>query len=87
MLKYLTQENADDIDFIKNILSNSNLPYLIGEPIRLIGGSKSFAYQVNGYVVRFPKAEIIWQSQQQEAEISELLQANLPDKWKNKVTK
>ena len=87
MLKYLTQENADDIEFIKNILSKSNLPYLIGEPIRLVGGSKSFAYQVNDYVVRFPKAEIIWQSQQLEAKISKLLQAKLPDKWKNKVTK
>lgn len=86
MLKYLTQENADDIDFIKNILSNSNLSYLIGAPVRLVGGSKSFAYRVNDYVVRFPKAEIIWQSQQLETKISELLQVNLPDKWKNKVT-
>lgn len=86
MLKYLTQENADDIEFVKNILSKSNLSYLIGNPIRLIGGSKSFAYRVNDYVVRFPKAEIIWQSQQLEVKISELLQAKLPDKWKNKVT-
>ena len=86
MLKYLTQENADDIEFIKRILSKSNLSYLIGNPVRLVGGSKSFAYQINDYVVRFPKAEIIWQSQQQEAQISELLQKNLPDKWKNKVT-
>lgn len=86
MLKYLNQDNADDIEFIKRILSKSNLSYLIGNPIRLIGGSKSFAYRVNDYVVRFPKAEIIWQSQLQEAQISELLQENLPDKWKNKVT-
>lgn len=86
MLKYLTQENADDIEFIKNILSKSNLSYLIGKPIRLVGGSKSFAYLVNDYVVRFPKAEIIWQSQQLEAKISKLLQTRLPDKWKNKVT-
>ena len=86
MLKYLTQENADDIEFIKNILSKSNLSYLNGKPIRLVGGSKSFAYQVNDFVVRFPKVEIIWQSQQLEVKISELLQAKLPDKWKNKVT-
>ena len=86
MLKYLTQQNADDIGFIKNILFNLKLSHLVEEPVRLIGGSKSFAYQVNDYVVRFPKAEIIWQSQQQEAQISKLLQANLPDKWKNKVT-
>ena len=86
MKKYLTQENADDIDFVKNILSNSELSYLIGNPVHLVGGSKSFAYQVNNFVVRFPKAEIILQSQQQEAKISELLQENLPDKWKNKVT-
>lgn len=86
MLKYVTQENADDIEFIKNILSKSNLSYLIGKPIRLVGGSKSFAYRVNDYVVRFPKAEIIWQSQQLEVKTSELLQAKLPDKWKNKVT-
>lgn len=87
MYSYLAQENADDIEFIKNILSKSNLSYLIGKPIRLVGGSKSFAYRVNDYVVRFPKAEIIWQSQQLEAKISKLLQAKLPDKWKNKVTK
>ena len=86
MLKYLTQQNADDIGFIKNILFNSKLSHLVEEPVRLIGGSKSFAYQVNDYVVRFPKDEIVWQSQQQEAKISELLQTNLPDKWKNKVT-
>ena len=86
MLKYLTQENADDIDFVKNILFNSKLSYLIGNPNRLVGGSKSFAYQINDYVVRFPKAEIIWQSQQQEAQISALLQAKLPNKWKSKIT-
>ena len=63
MLKYLTQQNADDIGFIKNILFNSKLSYLVEEPVRLVGGSKSFAYQVNDYVVRFPKDEIVWQSQ------------------------
>ncbi len=86
MLKFLSQENADNIDFVTNLLSLTNLPHLVGTPIRLVGGSKSFAYRINDYVVRFPKAEIIWQSQQLEAKISNLLQENLPDKLKNKIT-
>lgn len=87
MSQYLTDENISNENLITEIISSSNLPFLQGGLSRLNGGSKSFAFSVNGYVVRFPKAEVIWQSQQQEAQISELLQANLSDKWKSKVTK
>lgn len=84
---YFNEKTIENQSLIKSVLQASGLSFLQGEISRLTGGSKSYAFQVNDYVVRFPKAEIIFQSLQQESEISGLLQKNLSPRWQDKVTK
>ena len=57
-MQYLTQENADDLNFIKQILHKSVF-LNIQNIVSLQSGSRSVAYYVDDYIVRFPKAEII----------------------------
>lgn len=84
---YFNEKTIENQSLIKSVLQASGLSFLQGEISQLTGGSKSYAFQVNDYVVRFPKAEIIFQSLQQESEISGLLQKNLSPRWQDKVTK
>lgn len=64
-MKYLTQENANNLDFIKHILLQNGFSE-IKNAIRLKSGSRSLAYYADNYIVRFPKAEIIWQTMKRE---------------------
>ena len=65
-MNYLTKEKAQDLNFIKEIISKAGYK---GEVRALVGGSKSFAFAVGDDVVRFPKAEVIWQIMQRENQI------------------
>ena len=87
MHSYLTEETINNKTFIKQILSSANKVDGVGEIKKLIGGSKSYAFSVNDYVVRFPKAEIIWQSMQREKQIIDAIYPFLPDKYIQKIHK
>ena len=81
-MNYLTKEKAQDINVIKEIISKAGYK---GEVRAMVGGSKSFAFAVGDEVVRFPKAEIIWQTMQRENQILNEIWPLLDDKYKNKI--
>ncbi len=83
---YLTQENADSLDFIKQILSKSGFPN-IQNIIRLQSGSRSIAYYADDYIVRFPKAEIIWQTMKREKNVIDMVYPHLVPTFANKIHK
>lgn len=83
---YLTQENADSLDFIKQILSKSGFPN-IQNIIRLQSGSRSVAYYADDYIVRFPKAEIIWQTMKREKNVIDMVYPHLVLTFANKIHK
>lgn len=83
---YLTQENADSLDFIKQILSKSGFPN-IQNIIRLQSGSRSVAYYADDYIVRFPKAEIIWQTMKWEKNVIDMVYPHLVPTFANKIHK
>ena len=81
-MNYLTKEKAQDLNFIKEIIAKAGYK---GEVSAMVGGSKSFAFAVGDEVVRFPKAEVIWQTMQRENQILCEIWPLLHDKFKNKV--
>lgn len=83
---YLTQENADSLDFIKQILSKSGF-LNIQNIIRLQSGSRSVAYYADDYIVRFPKAEIIWQTMKREKNVIDMVYPHLVPTFANKIHK
>lgn len=83
---YLTQENADSLDFIKQILSKSGFPN-IQNIIRLQSSSRSIAYYADDYIVRFPKAEIIWQTMKREKNVIDMVYPHLVPTFANKIHK
>ena len=85
--KYLSQEESKDEKLLQQILAASAKDFLLGSVKRLSGGSKSYAFAVNNYVVRFPKAEIIWQTMQREQIILDQIYPLLNAKYKQKIHK
>lgn len=83
-MQYLTQENADNLDFIKQILHKSGF-LNIQHIIRLQSGSRSVAYYADDYIVRFPKAEIIWQTMKREKNIIDMIYPYLELAFANKI--
>lgn len=84
---YFTEEIIQDDILIKQILSSSSKKNLIGDIKKCVGGSKSYAFTVNDYVVRFPKAEIIWQTMQREKQIIDAIYPFLSSKYISKIHK
>lgn len=84
---YFTDETIQDDILIKQILNSSDKKNLIGDIKRCVGGSKSYAFAVNDYVVRFPKAEIIWQTMQREKQILDAIYPFFPNKYISKIHK
>lgn len=85
-MKYLTQESADNLDFIKQILLQNGFSE-IRDVIRLKSGSRSLAYYADDYIVRFPKAEIIWQTMQREKNIIDAIYPYFPPNLSEKIQK
>ena len=85
-MQYLAQENADDLNFIKQILHKSGF-LNFQNIIRLRSGSRSVAYYANDYIVRFPKAEIIWQTMKREKNIIDMVYPHLVSAFANKIHK
>lgn len=85
-MQYLTQENTDDLNFIGQILGKSGFPK-IQNIIRLKSGSRLLSYYVDDYIVRFPKAEIIWQTMKREKNIIDMIYPHLVPAFVNKIHK
>ncbi len=85
-MQYLTQENASDLDFIKQVLHKSGF-LNVQNIIRLQSGSRSVAYYADDYIVRFPKAEIIWQTMKREKSIIDMIHPYLVPTFANKIQK
>ena len=81
-MNYLTKDNAQDLNFIKEIIAKASYK---GEVRAMVGGSKSFAFAVGDGVVRFPKAEVIWRTMQRENQILTEIYPLISDKFKNKI--
>ena len=85
-MQYLTQENAEDLDSIKQIL-NKNGFQKIKNIVPLKSGSRSVAYYADDYIVRFPKAEIIWQTMKREKSIIDMIYPHLTPTIADKIHK
>lgn len=85
-MNFIIQETANNIDLIRKILADSGFTK-IKNIIRLQSGSRSVAYYADDYIVRFPKAEIIWQTMQREKAIIETIYPNLTPYFENKIYK
>lgn len=81
-MNYLTKEKAQDLNLIKEIIAKAGYK---GEVRALVGGSKSFAFAIGDEVVRFPKAEIIWQTMQRENQILTEIFPLISDNFKSKI--
>lgn len=67
-MDFLTPESAENLDLVRQILEQGGLEP-VRNIVRLPSGSRSVAYFADDYVVRFPKALVIWQTMQREKEI------------------
>lgn len=85
-MDFITKENADDTDLIRKILADGGFAN-IKDIARLQSGSRSFAYSADDYVLRFPKAEIIWRSMQREKRVTDTVYPYLIPHFENKIHK
>ncbi len=85
-MKHLTQENADNLNFIKQLLTQNGFSK-IKTITCLQSGSRSLAYYADDYIVRFPKAEIIWQTMKREKNIIDIIYPYLMPTFANKIQK
>ena len=83
---YITQEIADNLDLIRKILADSGFMGL-HNIIRLQSGSRSVAYYTDDYIVRFPKAEVIWQTMQREKTVIDAVYPHLMPYFERKIHK
>ena len=81
-MNYLTKDKAQDINLIKEIIVKAGYK---DEVRALVGGSKSFAFAFEDKVVRFPKAEVIWQTMQRENQILSEILPLVSNKFQNKI--
>lgn len=85
-MNFLTQETADDLDLIRKILADIGFTE-IQNITRLQSGSRSVAYYADDYIVRFPKAEIIWQTMQREKMVIDTIYPHLMPYFENRIHK
>lgn len=85
-MEFITKENADNLDLVRDILMNVGFTE-IRNIVRLSSGSRSVAYYVDDYIVRFPKAEIIWQTMKREKAIIDTVYPYLMPYFEGKIEK
>ena len=85
-MDFITKETADNLDLIRKILVDSGFSE-IKNITRLQSGSRSVAYYADDYIVRFPKAEIIWQTMQREKMIIDTIYPHLMPYFEGKIHK
>ncbi|MBP5399661.1 MAG: aminoglycoside phosphotransferase family protein [Alphaproteobacteria bacterium] len=85
-MNYLATEQLENLNFIRDILQQSGLKN-IQNITRLQSGSRSVAYYADDYIIRFPKAEIIWQTMQREKMIIDTIYPYLMPYFESKIHK
>ena len=85
-MHFLTPDHADDICFIRQILASSGYTK-INHITRLQSGSRSVAYWADDYIIRFPKAEVIWQTMKREKGIIDAIYPHLMPSFEGKIQK
>lgn len=85
-MQFITSETADNLDLICKILADDGFKS-IQKIIRLPSGSRSFAYLIGDYVVRFPKAEVIWQTMEREKAVIDTVYPFLMPYFEGKIHK
>ncbi len=85
-MDFLTKETTDNLDLIRKILADSGFSE-IKNITRLQSGSRSVAYYADDYIVRFPKAAIIWQTMQREKMIIDTVYQHLMPYFEGKIHK
>ena len=83
---YITKETADNLDLIRKILADSGFTKL-HNITHLQSGSRLVAYYADDYVVRFPKAEVIWQTMQREKAVIDMVYPYLMPYFEDKIHK
>lgn len=84
-MRFLTAEEADDLDFVRQIVTDTGIMARTFE--RMPGGVRSMAFAADNLVVRFPKAPIIWRTMEREKKILDELVPHLENKLTDKVHK
>ena len=85
-MDFIKQKDADNIYFVCKILTDSAFADI--KSIALLpSGSRSFAYYVDDYIVRFPKAEIIWRTIQREKTVIDSVYPHLMPYFEDKIHK
>lgn len=83
-MNFLTPEDADNLDLICKILADSGFVD-IKSVVRLQSGSRSVAYLADEYIVRFPKAAIIWQTMGREKAVIDVVYPYLTSYFEGKI--
>ena len=76
-MQFLTPEIIEDLDNVRQILSAAGI--VVHQIEQLPGGSRSYAFAADNLLVRFPKAEIIWNVMQREKLIIDAIHPFLED--------
>ncbi len=84
-MNYLAPGQIEDLNFIRDILKNGG--FEVQNITHLQSGSRSVAYYADNYVVRFPKAEIIWCSMQREKTVIDTVFPYLMPYFEGKIHK
>ena len=85
-VNYLATEQVKNLNLIREILTQGGLNN-IQNITRLQSGSRSVAYYADDYIVRFPKAEIIWQTMQREKMVIDTIYPHLMPYFDGKIHK
>ena len=85
-MDFITKETADNLNLIRKILADSGFTGL-QNITRLPSGSRSVAYYAGDYIVRFPKAEVIWQTMQREKSVIDMVYPHLMPYFEGKIHK
>ena len=85
-MNFITKETADNLELIRKILVDSGFTGF-QNITRLPSSSRSVAYYADDYIVRFPKAEVIWQTMQREKTVIDLVYPHLMPNFEGKIHK
>lgn len=84
-MQFLTAEIIEDVDNVRQILSAAGI--VAHQIEKLPGGSRSYAFAADNLLVRFPKAEIIWNVMRREKQIIDAIYPFMEEKFPHKIHK
>ena len=89
MIALMNKEQEKNKSNILKLLHSIDFPFYVPDKDDfeiLPGGSRCVAIRISDFVVRFPLNQEVWNSQQRESFVCQMLKKNLPDPFKNKIT-